>query len=193
VEASDAPDRLPTPQAVLHDTAWPELEHALGPAGDTPAALGDLLAADPAVAAKSLRHLEQTVHHQNSIYSATAPSALFVAAILSDPRVEAPGVYRREDPRRRPLRAVLIDWLGEMADDVSDAAIEASHQPGYGPMDDRPEVLELRALRPVLHAAVVPFVTDPESSVRTAAVTAAARLLDEDDRQQPLPEEEPPF
>jgi hypothetical protein len=192
VETSDAPDHLPTPRAVLHDTPWPRLEHALGRAGDTPAALGDLLAADPAVVTESLSHLEQTVHHQNSIYSATAPSALFVAAILSDPRVEAPGVYRRGDPRR-PLRAALLDWLGEMADDVSDAAVEGSRQPGFGPMDDRPEVLELRALRPVLHAAVVPFVTDPEPSVRTAAVTAAARLLDEDEGQPSLPEVEPPF
>lgn len=192
MESSDAPDRLPSPRALLRDTPWPELEHALGAAGDTPAALGDLLAADPAVVAKSLRHLEQTVHHQNSIYSATAPSALFVAAILSDPRVEAPGVYRRNDSRR-PLRAVLLDWLGEMADDVSDAAAEASRQPGFTPMDERPEVLELRALRPVLHAAVVPFVTDPDASVRTAAVTAAARLLDDDDRQASSPEGEPPF
>jgi hypothetical protein len=60
-------------------------------------------------------------------------------------------------------------------------------------LDDWPEVLELRALRPVLHAAVVPYVTDPEPSVRTAAVTAAARLLDGDDPQPSLPEEEPPF
>jgi hypothetical protein len=178
---------------LLHGTPWPELGHALGAAGGTPAALGDLLAADAAVVARSLRHLEQTVHHQNSIYSATAPSALFVAAILSDPRVEAPGVYRRGDPRRRPLRAVLLDWLGEMADDVSDAAVEASRQPGFAPMDDRPEVLELRALRPVLHAAVVPFVADPEPSVRTAAVTAAARLLDQDDRRPSSPGGEPPF
>lgn len=53
-----------------------------------------------------------------------------------------------------------------MADDVSDAAVAASRQPGFAPMDGRPEALELRALRPVLHAAVVPFVTEPEPSVR---------------------------
>jgi hypothetical protein len=171
----------PSPEAVLRDTPWPELGHALGAAGDTPAALGDLLAADSVVVAKSLRHLEQSVHHQNSIYSATAPVARFVAAILSDPRVGVPGVYRRGDARR-PLRAVLLDWLGEMADDVSDAAAEASRQPGFTPIDLRPEVLELRALRPVLHAAVLPFLTDSEPSVRAAAITAAARLRDDDGR-----------
>jgi hypothetical protein len=174
------------------NTPRPELEHALGAAGDTPAALGSLLSPDPDVVVESLRHLEQTVHHQNSIYSATPPSALFVAAILSDPRVEAPGVYRRGEPRR-PLRAVLLDWLGELADDVSDAAVAASRQPGFTPMDDRPEVLELRALRPVLHAAVAPYLTDPESSVRTAAVTAAARLLDDGARRASSPEGAPPF
>lgn len=192
MEFSDPAIRLPNPQELLRDTPWPKLEHALGAADDTPVALGDLLASQPDVVAKSLRHLEQTVHHQNSIYSATAPSALFVAAILADKRVEAPGVYRRGDSRR-PLRAVLLDWLGEMADDVSDAAVEASRQPGFSPMDERPAVLELRALRPVIHAAVAPFINDPEPSVRTAALTAAARLLDDEAPQAPSPEGEPPF
>lgn len=189
---TDLPNQMPNPQEILRDTPWAELEHALGPAGDTPAALGDLLASDPDAVAKSLRHLEQTVHHQNSIYSATVPSALFVAAILADPRVERSGVYRRGDPRR-PLRAVLLDWLGEMADDVSDAAVEASRQPGFSPMDERPEVLELRSLRPALHAVVAPFVNDPEPSVRTAALTAAARLLDGDAPPASSPEGAPPF
>ena len=177
----ETPEYLPSPQSLLRDTQWADLDHALGAANDTPVALGRLLAADPVVVAKSIRHLEQTVHHQNTVYSATVPSALFVASILPDPRVGAPGVYRPQDSRR-PLRAVLLDWLGEIADDVSDATADAVRRHGFAPMEKRPEVLKLRALRPTFHFSVLPFVRDPEASVRYAAVIAAAHLLDDHER-----------
>jgi len=102
-----------------------------------------------------------------------------------DPRVGAAGVYRPNDSRR-PLRAVLLDWLGEMADDVSDAAAEAMQRHGFAPMEERPGMLELRALRPTLHTAVAPFVRDSEPLVRYAAVIAAACLLDDHERIRSL-------
>jgi hypothetical protein len=172
---------LPRPDALLRDTPWARLEHALGAAGDTPAALDGLRAADSRVAARSLRHLEQTVHHQNSIYSATVPAALFVAAVLAETSVGTTEVDRPGEPPRS-LRAVLLDWLAEMADDVSDAAAEAMREHGFAPMEARPAMLELRAWRPAMVKAIMPYATDPEPSVRHAAVIAAARLSDSPER-----------
>ncbi|MFI1995328.1 hypothetical protein [Actinoplanes sp. NPDC020271] len=165
------------PQALLHDIQWADFNHALGSAQDVPEFLIQLLAKDPVEVARALRHLEQTVHHQNTIYSATGPVALYVAAILSDARVGTIGVYRPNDVAR-PLRAVLLDWLAEMADDASDSAAEAMRRHGFAPLEDRPEVLKFRAFRPAICEAIVPFLDDPDPLVRCAAVIAMTYLLD---------------
>jgi hypothetical protein len=174
---------LPDPDALLHDTDWAACLHALGPAEDTPAALIQLLDEDTAVRAKALRHLEQTVHHQNTIYSSTVPVALYVAAILADPRTATAGVYRRHDMRWanvcRPLRAVLLDWLGEIALDVGDHSVSIMERAGF-PLAEYPEMVELRARRPAIFHAVQAFLNDPDPAVRDAGVVAAALLVDSD-------------
>jgi hypothetical protein len=60
--------------------------------------------------------LDISVLHQDSLCSATAPAALFVAAALNDPRTLAHEDYSTWDDRPRPLRAALLDWLGRIAD-----------------------------------------------------------------------------
>nr|ALS91136.1 protein of unknown function (DUF2435) [uncultured bacterium] len=168
---------LPDPSVLLQATAWASYEHALGAAEDTAAALTRLLDDDIAVRADALRHLEQTVHHQNSIYSATVPVALYVAAILVDPRTATAGIYRR-DNRCRPLRAVLLDWLGEMADDVSDDAVAVRQRLGSFRLEEYAELVELRAHRPTIFNAVCAFLQDPEPYVADAAAITASLLLD---------------
>ncbi|GIH21342.1 hypothetical protein [Rugosimonospora africana] len=168
---------LPDPSVLLQETAWASYEHALGAAEDTAAALTRLLDDDIAARADALRHLEQTVHHQNSIYSATVPVALYVASILVDPRTATAGIYRR-DNRHRPLRAVLLDWLGEMADDVSDDAVAVHQRLGFFPLEEYSELVELRSLRPTIFNAVCAFLRDPEPHVADAAVITASLLLD---------------
>jgi hypothetical protein len=150
----------------------------MGPAEDTPAALSRLLDDDIAVRAKALRHLDQTVRHGNTICSATVPSALYVAAILADPRAATSGIYRRDDTCR-PLRAVLLDWLGEIATDIDDHSVSIMERIG-SPLAEYPEMVELRTERPAIFRAVHTFLNDSDPTVRDAAVITAALLVDND-------------
>jgi hypothetical protein len=82
----------------------------VGCADDIPLALSDLTEEDPGVRATALRYLER-INHQNSIYSVTAPAALYLAGILSNPRT-VPAVNVRYPTWRteyRCLRAVLLE------------------------------------------------------------------------------------
>ena len=45
-----------------------------------------LLEATPEGRARSPRYLDHVLHHQNTLYDATVPAALYVAAILPDPQ-----------------------------------------------------------------------------------------------------------
>ncbi|MGW3937000.1 hypothetical protein [Streptomyces phaeochromogenes] len=141
---------LPDPRSVIEDTDWAALEHAYGAAHDTPIRLGQLLDEDPDVQAYALEMLDMSVLHQESLYSATPPAALYVASILDDPRTLAQHEnYSTWDDRPRPLRAVLLDWLGQVADSAA-----------YGETTDEadgnaPGVSDaVRAVRGTLHTAV---------------------------------------
>lgn len=114
------------------------------------------------------------MHHQNTIYRATTRVALYLAALLSDARA---GVLDVEKRRGQPqsLRAVLLDWLGDMADDVSEESLAAARRIGFGIYAEQ---AELRAARPTIFRFVAGFTTAPEPEVRHAAVTAALLLLD---------------
>lgn len=105
---------------MLEHTDWAVLEHAYGPAQDTPLRLVQLLDEDPEVQAGALDMLDMSVLHQQSLYSATAPAALYVAAVLNDPRtMTIHDNYAAWDERPRPLRAALLEWLGMIADSAA--------------------------------------------------------------------------
>ncbi|MFC4039577.1 hypothetical protein ACFO1B_14215 [Dactylosporangium siamense] len=164
---------------MLSDTDWPTLEHATGPATELPAVLLRLLDDDPSARTAALRHLER-IHHQNTIYPATAPAAVYLAAILPDPRTSAPmpgTVGRRRVVGPRPLRAVLLDQLGDMADDVGDEVAALAMKYGDD-LRDVPAVVALRAARPTIFRVVASFVDDGDPVIRAAAVVAAGRLTD---------------
>ncbi|MFI6321024.1 hypothetical protein ACIBG8_26040 [Nonomuraea sp. NPDC050556] len=170
--AGPPPDVL----ALIKQTDWASLEHASGSARDTPAALADLLLGTPEAQAKAVRHLNDLVHHQNSLYSATAPAALYVAAILSDPRTAAL-VPVGEKGQRHPLRQSLLDWLGAIADEVGNDAEATLLSLGFSP-EEYPAFTELHAIREVLFHAVSAFFQDTDLTVREAALAAAVPLLD---------------
>src|SRR5258708_11048821 len=104
--------------AVLEETDWGALSHAYGVAADAPSRLTGLLSGDPAACADAVGYLDAAILHQGSIYPATAPVALFVAGILSDPRtaVQAGGGFSRGErvppPPAAPLAGV---WPGGRA------------------------------------------------------------------------------
>jgi hypothetical protein len=72
---------------------------------------------------------------------------------------------------------VLLDWLSNMAGDVSDESARLAARHGIS-VDGRPEIVTLRAARPAIFGAVSQFLNDGDADVRTSAVTAAAQLLD---------------
>ncbi|MGK5518100.1 hypothetical protein ACSNN9_01955 [Micromonospora sp. URMC 107] len=135
---------------------------------------------DAIVRADALEHLFNTVYHQNSIYPATVPATLYLAAILSEPGAAKTLVdeqihYRAVPPR--PLRVLLLDRLGAIADDVSDAAVAQLERLGFS-LDGYAAMADLRAQRPVILQAASAFLHDPDPATRHAAAIAAALLLD---------------
>jgi hypothetical protein len=77
-------------RALLLRTDWNAVEHCCpNVAPRTPVTLRQLLDDDPLVQGTAVRELSAAVTHSGSFYSATAPAALFVAAILGDPRTLA--------------------------------------------------------------------------------------------------------
>ncbi|CAM5648875.1 hypothetical protein STANM337S_06527 [Streptomyces tanashiensis] len=117
-----------------------------------------------------------SVLHQESLYSATAPAALYVAAVLNDPRTLA----CHEDhstwgDRARPLRASLLEWLGQIADSAAYGETtddEDGNDPGV-----TGTVRAVRAVRGTIHDAVCAHLLDPDPTVREAALNATTALL----------------
>ncbi|OIJ63877.1 hypothetical protein [Streptomyces mangrovisoli] len=156
------------PRTLLLATDWSGVDHCCpDQAPETPVILAGLLDDDEDVQRAALCDLGQAVTHQNTIYSATAPAARFVIAVLGHPRTATPGVYFY-DERRRPLRAALLTWLGDLADDATYT------EEGPGEPED---VAAVRALLPLIHRAAQPYLTDADLMIREAAVHAAAMTL----------------
>lgn len=166
-----------SPRAVIENTDWDTLEHAYAAASDTPTHLLELLDADAQVQAHALAQLEMSVLHQGSLYSSTAPAALFIAGILTDARVESPHESEYPwDDRVRPLRAALIEWLGEVAESACYGE-DAGAAEDFEDPDEQAATFACRAIRTDLFVAIEPFLGDRDASVREAALGAATPLL----------------
>lgn len=177
VHELSSPDALPDPQEALTRTNWAELDHAYGPADDVPRMLVALLDVQQAVRTKALDDLHHVVHHQNTVYEATAPAALYVAAILSDPRTTCSvDKDRRSFPGN--MRAELLGWINSVANEVTDAADIIDSEHGF-PLDDYPPALAVRGIRPLLFSAAFAYTDDSDRHVREAAIAACIPLLDD--------------
>ncbi|KPI09137.1 hypothetical protein OK006_5261 [Actinobacteria bacterium OK006] len=156
------------PWALLLETDWSSVDHCCpNTAPATPVILAGLLDDDEDVQRTAVHNLSQAVTHQNSIYGATAPAARYVIAILGHPRTMTLGVYFHEE-RRRPMRAALLQWLGDLADDAT------YDEDGPGEPDD---VAAVRAILPLIYEAARPYLIDADLLIREAAVHAAAMTL----------------
>ncbi|KJY26858.1 hypothetical protein [Streptomyces sp. NRRL S-495] len=176
-DAASAPDVLPRPAEVLAGTPWADLSHGMGAATDVPLNLDRLLDSDRRRRTGALDFLHHVVHHQNTLYEATVPAALYVAGILSDPRTLRPIDRSRED-LPGPMRAALLGWLGAVASEANDAAAEAFRRQGFRPGDHLPFVRMSRLL-PLLLGPVTAHTRDPDLSLREAAVAACIPLVDD--------------
>lgn len=172
-----SPASLPDPAAVLAETDWAALHHAYGTAEDTPAQLVALLGADQAVRSRALDHLHHVVHHQNTLYAATVPAALYVAAILRDPRTTRP-VDKEPRAFPGPLRAELLEWLASVADAADDETGATMRRLGFPP-EDYPPFVTICEIRPLLFSAVSACFDDRDLHVREAAIAACIPLLDD--------------
>lgn len=162
------------PDAILLGTDWAALEHAYADAADLPRELVGLLSGDPEVAGNVLATLDAAVLHQGTIYSATAPAALYVAAVISDPRTLMPcGTALPWDDRTRPLRAALLEWLGNVADSAACGEDDGEEEPE----EDLDAIAACRVIRRPLYQVVALYLDDPDESVRAAATRAAGHLL----------------
>ncbi|MEU5158722.1 hypothetical protein AB0G74_03810 [Streptomyces sp. NPDC020875] len=168
---------LPEPGGVLAETDWAALEHAYGPATDTPAHLAGLLDADQGVRSRALDHLHYEVHHQQTLYTATVPAVLYVAGVLPDPRTDRP-VDKGPHDFPGSLRAGLLGWLGSVADQVGDEAAEVSRRLGFPP-EEYPPFVQVGEIRPLLYVSVAAWTADHDPDVSDAAIAACAPLLDD--------------
>ncbi|MFJ3174907.1 HEAT repeat domain-containing protein [Streptomyces roseus] len=178
-------------RALLLGTDWESLQHAYDSGEDVPLSLCSLVDEDPEVRSEALAALDMAVLHQGSLYTVTAPAALFVAAIL-DHRMalaEHEGHFPWDDGPPRTLRAALLVWLGQVAESAAygeDLVRERTDwqwepwQDGARREHDPDELAALRAcreIRPALYDAVEPFLSSPDPHVREAALGAAVPLL----------------
>ncbi|MFJ8163083.1 hypothetical protein ACIRBY_19450 [Streptomyces sp. NPDC096136] len=170
--APHEPD-VPPYQAVLAETDWDSLQTAFGNGGGLPGVLARLLEPDAKVQVSALAELRELVGHQNTVYEATAPVALFVAGILAHPAAMTPRPYRGV-----PVRATLLNWLLSTAYDASDEVVGPKERYFPGFLARGTTVAAFRDLRPVLYRAVAPLLQDSHEDVREAAVTAALVLAE---------------
>jgi len=170
-------DEVETYRVLVTGTDWAALGHAYGSAVEAPKTLAELLAPDQSVRTKALGYLHDTLNHQNTLYEATVPAALCVAAILSNPRTS-----RTVDKNRHSfpgcMRAELLCWIASVASEVTDEAEVLSERHGF-PLGDYPPAVGIRRIRARLFSASLAYTTDTDRHVREAALTACIPLLDD--------------
>ncbi|MFJ5788105.1 hypothetical protein [Streptomyces hydrogenans] len=164
---------LPPYQVVLAETDWGSLQTAFGNRECLPELLARLLEPDPKVQVTALSELSELVGHQNGIYEATPPVAMYVAGILAHPAAMALRPYRSV-----PIRASLLNWLAGTAYDASDEIVDRTEQYFPGFLTDDSPLGVFRELRPMLYRAVAPFLQDSHEDVREAAGLAALILAE---------------
>ncbi|WP_406351844.1 hypothetical protein OH738_03735 [Streptomyces hirsutus] len=178
-------------QELLLETDWASHRHAYGSGEDIPVSLCSLVDEDAEVRSEALAALDMGVLHQGSLYTVTAPAALFVAAILDHPMglAEYEGHFPWDDGPPRSLRAALLGWLGQVAESAAygeDPARDRAnwewqpwHEDSRGERDpDELAALQAcRDIRPALYDAVEPFLSSSDPHVCETALGAAMPLL----------------
>ncbi|MFB6627951.1 hypothetical protein ACFCWD_21065 [Streptomyces sp. NPDC056374] len=164
---------LPPYQVVLAETDWGSLQTAFGNGEDLPKVLSRLLEPDPKVQVTALSELSELVGHQNSIYEATAPVAMYVAGILTHPAAVTLRPYLNV-----PIRATLLNWLASTAYDASDEIVDRTEQYFPGFLTHDTAVTAFRDLRTMLYRAVAPFLQDSNEDVSEAAALAVIILAE---------------
>ncbi|ROQ97220.1 hypothetical protein EDE04_3713 [Streptomyces sp. 2132.2] len=157
-------------QALLDRTNWASLATASGTGESLPTALTLLTSPDPLIRESALQDALEPVTHQNSIYEATTPVALYIAAILDHPAVTAAD-YGQDatTPRPRATLVRLLAWLGDTAYDANDESVA---------IGESGEMRAFRDARPAIFSAVRALLGHEDADVRHNAVVAAIPLIE---------------
>ncbi|MCX5395732.1 hypothetical protein [Streptomyces sp. NBC_00102] len=167
-------------QVILDGTDWESLGTVRGTGESLPAALVRLLDPDPVVRSAAAEDALGEVTHQNTIYEATVPVALYVAAILDHPAVAAGDFGHHADtPPHRPALVELLEWLSDTAHDADDECVAIGER-HYGErfLQEVAEIRRFREVRPAMFSAVQPFLGHESAEVRDAALVAAIPLAE---------------
>ncbi|MEU6655807.1 hypothetical protein ABZ904_42210 [Streptomyces sp. NPDC046900] len=173
-------DQLPHHQNLLDGTEWASLETPTGAGEALPTYLARLLDSNPDVRATATRDALRVVTHQNTVYEATVPVALYIAAILNHPAT-ATGEFDQDGERapQYPTRAALLHWLSDTAYDADDECVASGERVcGDTFLDDHPEMRAFRDMRPAIYSAVRPLLGHDNEDVRDAALVAAIPLAE---------------
>ncbi|GAA2485719.1 hypothetical protein [Streptomyces gobitricini] len=174
------PAALPPFQALLDGTNWASLATACGTGESLPAALALLTSSDPVIRQSVLQDALGPVTHQNSIYEATVPVALYVAAILNHPAVTAGDDSRdAKTSPNRPTLVRLLEWLGDTAYDADDECVAIGERLyGEGFLDEYEEMRAFRDARPAIFSAIRALLGHANADVRHTALVAAIPLIE---------------
>ncbi|MGV9932590.1 hypothetical protein ACWDY4_18700 [Streptomyces olivaceoviridis] len=174
------PHELPHYQALLDGTDWAMLATPCGTGESLPTALARMLSPDPVVRSAATDDALGEVTHQNTIYDATVPVALYVAAILHHPAIEAGDFGHADIPPHRPTLVRLLEWLSATAYDANDECVAISER-HYGKefLGEYGEMRAFRDLRPAIFSAVHPLLGHDNAEVRDAAFLAAIPLAED--------------
>lgn len=115
--------------------------------------------------------------HQNAVVDRAGPTALYVAAILPDPRAARP-VDKAHQAFPGCMRAELLAWIASVTSEVTEAVDAMRQQHGF-PLDDYPPAVATREIRPLLFSAAFAYVDDADRHVHEAATAACIPLLDD--------------
>ncbi|MER5935242.1 hypothetical protein [Streptomyces sp. NPDC002054] len=170
------PAALPPFQTLLDSTNWASLATACGTGESLPAALTLLTDADPVIRESALHDALGPVTHQNSIYEATLPVALYVAAILNHPAITA-GDDNPDVETQSPTLVQLLDWLGDTAYDANDECV-AIDERLYGEGIHDEQMRTFRDARPAIFSAVHRLLGHDDADVRHTALVAAIPLIE---------------
>lgn len=156
-----------TPEELPH-VPWQELTHAYGSAEDVPELLEALYLDDEEKAGEAIYELYGNIHHQGTVYEASAPAVPFLAHAATTPTTP---------PARR---AELLMLLAVLADHPTTPPTTPPDAPPTGHV----AAVCAELIRELPH--LLPSTRDPEREVRRAAlrvVAAVAGLLPDDLRK----------
>lgn len=155
---------MESPDALIAATDWSGLNHAYGPASDTPFQLLALLSEDPQTRSAAAQYLDVAILHQGSIYPATGPVALVVAAMLDDPRTMEPVENVLPwDAAPRPLRLELLNFLAHVAESCTFDSEESLQADAHPAGRTETELLQISA--------------DADEALRSLGPDASTRIL----------------